>query len=109
MKGIYKRLSLEGFIKEFDLVNRRGSFSDEGLEILYDILDNQSYLDEQPYELDVIGLCCEYYEYCSIDDLRSDFGPDMTDNELLDYLHNNTFIQEFFGTDNNPRWIIGSF
>lgn len=54
---ITKTLSFSQFAHEFEEYNRGDQFSDDGLRVLYDYLD-----DLYDYELDVIALCCTYAE-----------------------------------------------
>lgn len=54
--------SVYQFREAFRLAGRMDQFSYEGLEILFDYLENLSEDIEEPIELDVVALCCEYYE-----------------------------------------------
>ena len=55
------------FREAFRLAGRMDQFSYEGLEVLFDYLDNLSDDIGEPIELDVIAFCCDYDEN-SIDD-----------------------------------------
>ena len=50
------------FREAFRLAGRMDQFSYEGLEVLFDYLDTLSEDIGEPIELDVVALCCEYYE-----------------------------------------------
>lgn len=50
------------FIDMFRKYNRLDNFSYEGLQELYSYLVDLSDETGEPIELDVIGLCCDYYE-----------------------------------------------
>ena len=50
------------FREAFRLAGRSEQFSYEGLEVLFDYLDNLSEDIGEPIELDPVALCCEYYE-----------------------------------------------
>ena len=50
------------FIDMFRKYNRLDNYSYEGLKELYEYLLNLSDDMQEPIELDVIGLCCDYYE-----------------------------------------------
>ena len=54
--------SVHQFREAFRLAGRMDQFSYEGLEVLFDYLDNLSEGTGEPVELDVAALCCEYYE-----------------------------------------------
>lgn len=88
------------FIDAFKRYNRQDQFSYEGLEVLFDYLDNLSDDIGEPIELDVIAFCCEYYE-SSIADIISDYGIDVSDAEgdeeeiktiVEEYLQYNTCV-----------------
>lgn len=74
-------------------------FSYEGLEVLFDYLDNLSEDTGEPIELDVIALCCEYYE-SSIEELIENYDIDVSDaadefekeDIVRDYLTDNTTV-----------------
>jgi hypothetical protein len=77
----------------------QNNFSYEGLELLYDYFDDMD--SQEPIELDVVAICCEFCEM-SLDEVLSNY--DVTDEtlncdnetELLglatDYLEKNTFL-----------------
>ena len=87
------------FIDAFRRYNRQDQFSYEGLEVLFDYLDNLSDDIGEPIELDVIALCCEYYE-SSIDELIENYDIDVSDaadkfekkDIVRDYLTDNTIV-----------------
>ena len=67
--------SVYQFREAFRLAGRTDQFSYEGLEVLFDYLDNLSEDIGEPIELDVIALCCEYYE-SSIEELIKQYNID---------------------------------
>ena len=89
------------FREAFRLAGRMDQFSYEGLEVLFDYLDNLSEDIGEPIELDVIALCCEYYE-SSIEELIDNYNIDLSevDEDDLDsiievvreYLEDNTSV-----------------
>lgn len=66
--------SANQFAQEFKAHGRGDQFSYEALEALFEYYDE---LDG--YELDVVGICCDWSEYDSEDAAREDF------TELEDY------------------------
>ena len=50
------------FRDEFHRCGRGKQFTYDGLEVLFDMLEDYSDSTGEPYELDVIALCCEYAE-----------------------------------------------
>ena len=98
--AIVQTVDLYEFREAFKRYNRQDQFSYEGLEILFDYLDNLSDDIGEPIELDVIALCCEYYE-SSIDELIDNYSIDVSDADgdeeeiksiVEDYLQYNTIV-----------------
>lgn len=92
---IYQEVNRSDFHNAFNSI-RPNNFSYEGLNCLYD------YLDElEDVELDVIAICCDFSEL-SLSELLNQY--DITENELTedneaellgiatDYLQENTFL-----------------
>lgn len=98
--------SVYQFEAAFKEAGRAEQFTWTGLKSLFDYLDSMG--DEgEPYDLDVVGLCCEYTEdtYQSI---AENYSIDLTDAEdeeeakqlVIDYLQDNTsYVGE--GDDDN--------
>ena len=98
--AIVQTVDLYQFREAFRRMNRQDQFSYEGLEVLFDYLDNLSDDIGEPIELDVIALCCEYYE-SSIEELIREYNIDVSDadgNEaeikdiVEEYLYENTSV-----------------
>ena len=88
------------FREAFRLAERMDQFSYEGLEVLFDYLDNLSEDIGEPIELDVIALCCDYYE-SSIEELIDNYNIDVSDADgdedeiktiVEEYLQDNTSV-----------------
>ena len=86
------------FREAFRIAGRMDQFSYEGLEVLFDYLDNLSEDIGEPIELDVVALCCEYYE-SSIEELIDNYKIDVSDADgdeetiaelVKDYISDNT-------------------
>lgn len=85
-------ISLYDFRDAFMRANRKDRFSYDGLEIIFKYIENVEESCGQEFELDVIGICCDYAE----DEARGiaeSYGIDvrgMNDEEaeaaVLDYL-----------------------
>ena len=82
------------FRDQFAAHGRDNQFSYEGLELLFDYLEEVA----PEYELDVIALCCEYSEEMPLDIAQS-YGIEVDsedDGEILDavmaYLDDNTSV-----------------
>lgn len=74
------------FIDMFRKCNRLDNFTYEGLKELFEYLVNLSDDIGEPIELDVIGLCCDYYEGNAqeiVNDYKSEL-EDMLNDEYYD-------------------------
>ena len=92
--------SVYQFQEAFRLAGRDDQFSYEGLEDLFDYLDNLSEDTGEPIELDVVALCCEYYEG-SIEEIIANYNIDVSDADgdedeiktiVEEYLQDNTSV-----------------
>ena len=93
--------SVYQFREAFRVAGRMDQFSYEGLEVLFDYLDNLSEDTGEPVELDVVALCCEYYE-SSIQELIDNYNidlsevdeddPDSITEVVREYLEENTSV-----------------
>lgn len=63
------------FREAFRLAGRLDQFSYEGLEVLFDYLEQLSEDTGEPIELDPVALCCEYYEL-SVEELIKQYNID---------------------------------
>lgn len=81
--------SASQFMDEFRACGRNDQFSYEGLEALYDYLEDLSDSIGENINLDVVGICCDYSE-ANIDDL----------NRWYSYL----IDDEDFDTENLDSW-----
>ena len=93
--------SVYQFRESFRLAGRMDQFSYEGLEVLFDYLEELSEDTGETIELDVVALCCEYYE-SSIQELIDNYNIDLSEvdeddpDSIIDvvreYLEYNTSI-----------------
>ena len=99
--AIVQTVNLYQFRNAFREMNRNSNFSYEGLEVLFDYLDNLSEDTGEPIELDVVALCCDYYE-SSIQELIDNYNIDMSEVDeddpdsiievVREYLEDNTSV-----------------
>jgi len=82
--SIVQTVSLYQFRGAFYKADRKDNFTYEGLEVLFDYLENYSDETGEPIELDVIALCCEYDE-SSIEEIISNYSIDVSDADGDDY------------------------
>ena len=96
-----KTIKLYDFQREFEEMDRKDNFSYEGLEALYNWLDEVMGDD---FELDVIALCCEFTEYENMRDFWKNYDEgDYPDIETIEE-HTNVIL-----IDNSLGFIIQDF
>lgn len=98
--AIVQTVNLYEFRETFRRMDRQDQFSYEGLEVLFDYLDNLSDDIGEPIELDVVALCCDYAE-SSIEELIEQYDIDVSDADgdedeiksiVEEYLQDNTSV-----------------
>lgn len=106
--------------------NQNGNFTNEGLSALFQYLEENEQ-ENKPYELDVIGLCCEFCEYESIEEFLNDrytteeinekkaefdngltFDEDGFNEAIEEELNNETLLIKF-SNDLNDGFIIQNY
>ena len=90
---IYKTIDIYDFRAAFTDYDRTAHFSYDGLNALFDWLDELSADTDTPYELDVIALCCEFTEYSDLAEIKQAYNTINT----IDDLHDRTIAIEFDG------------
>ncbi len=93
--GIVKTIDLYEFRRAFSDYDRADQFSYEGLGALFEWLDELSADTDTPYELDVIGLCCEFTEYSDLAEIQETYS--LTDINSIEMLSFYTVVIEFDG------------
>lgn len=98
---IYTRIGKYGMIDAFRRYGRlktsetHGNFTEEAIEVLFDYYDEmvgEHYEISQAYELDVIGICCEWTQYDDIDEVKETYLNKSYDaQEVFEYLEDNTY------------------
>ena len=78
--AIVQTVDVHSFRDAFAHANRKENFSYEGLEILFDYLEELSEETGETIDLDVIGLCCEYEEM-AYDEVIETY-LDLSDDEM---------------------------
>ena len=71
------------FREAFRMAGRMDQFSPKGLEVLFDYLEEYSDSTGEPVELDVVALCCDYYE-SSIEELIDNYNIDLSEVDQND-------------------------
>lgn len=73
-------VSLYDFREAFRARGRAEQFSYEGLEVLFDYLEQYEDETGEELELDVIALCCDFYED-TVGAIADNYSIDLTDCE----------------------------
>ena len=89
------------FREAFRFAGRGDQFSYKGLEVLFDYLEDLSEATGESIELDVVALCCDYYE-SSIQELIDNYKIDLSEVDeddpdsiievVREYLEDNTSV-----------------
>ena len=83
----------------------KNNFSYEGLHALFDYIEQVEDDIGEEFELDVVGICCDYTEYDSLDDFNADYSSDDKVYTMAD-IREETVVIEIPDTE---RFIIGVF
>jgi hypothetical protein len=97
-----KTINEYDFIDAFKKMGRENNFSYDGLVALYDYLEMLEDDTGQPYNLDVIALCCEYREFDNLEEFQADYGDEY---ETIEDIQNATSVIMIDDT----RFIIQQF
>jgi hypothetical protein len=89
---IITTVSINDFHNAFAFI-RPDNFTYEALDALYDYIYEVASMTGDTYELDVIGLCCDWSEYASFEELQKDY----CDIDTLEELDDKTMV---LGLDN---------
>ena len=93
---IYQTVNFSMFCDAFRSL-RPDNFSYEGLQALYNYLEDMADSTGEPIELDVIALCCDYAE-ATIWDIAENYGIKGTDEEILDAIDDHLVYETEAGT-----------
>jgi len=102
---MYLTINFSAFRNAFERKDRGDQFSYNGLRALFDYLEEDSGLGERGYELDVVGLCCDWTEHASAAEAAEENGwsadedadEEAAEDAALEWLHDHTTVIEFDG------------
>lgn len=93
-----KTITLNDFIQEFENYGRQDQFSIYGLEALFEYYEEVEEDINEPIELDVISICCDWAEYEKVGDFLNDYGyeslEEAEDHHYIIYLANDNILVE---------------
>ena len=72
-------VNFNNFVDAFRAMGREENFSYDGLEALFQYLEDYEDNTGQEYELDVIALCCEFSEYADVEEYADAYGVPYTE------------------------------
>ena len=87
-------IDLYTFRNAFYKMGRKDHFSYDGLEILFDYIEEVEQDTDEEMELDVIALCCDYAE-STIDELISAYDIDISECDPDDKEAIAEFVEEY--------------
>tara|TARA_R110000851_G_scaffold103375_1_gene220380 strand:+ start:292 stop:684 length:393 start_codon:yes stop_codon:yes gene_type:complete len=93
--GVVKTLNVHDFRQEFIDYNRGEQFTDDALTALFEWLIELVEDTGEPYDLDVIALCCEFTEYVDLAEIQANYS--CTQLDTIDDLQGHTTVIEFNG------------
>ena len=94
---MFTRVNLSDFRDAFRSAGRKDQFSYDGLRVIFDYLEEYEESTGEPVELDVIAICCDYYEMTPEEIIEANSIPyDAAEDDMLEtvrtYLEDRTSI-----------------
>ena len=105
------QVTFNDFVDAFRSHNREEKFTYEGLQALFDWLEEVEACSAEPLEFDVITLCCEYTEYATATEAVQAYVPTYNGDHPYDWLCEHTGVIEvvdYQGRDTG-RVIVANF
>ena len=84
-------INLHQFRDAFYRMDRKTNFSYEGLEVLFNGLEEYEEDTGEELDFDVIALCCDFSEM-SEDDIVSAYGIEKSEDGIEEWLWNQTWV-----------------
>lgn len=78
-------IDFNDFRQAFESYGRGDQFTYEGLQTLFEMLEEYEQDTGEEIELDVIALCCDYSEYDSFEELTESYDCIETEEDIADY------------------------
>jgi len=82
-------ITFNDFESRFQNYGRGEQFSYEGLQALFEWLEEFETDTGEEQELDVIGLCCDFMEYEDLKEFQADYGKEY---ESIEDIENDTIV-----------------
>ena len=81
---LIKKVYFNDFLEEFKKYDREDQFSYEGKKALFNYLNELGEDLGEPIELDIIGLCCDFTEYNSLEEFNDAYGYSVDEVNSID-------------------------
>lgn len=98
-------INLHQFRDAFYRMDRKDNFSWEGLEVLFNGLEEYEEDTGEELDFDVIALCCDFSEM-SEDDIVSAYGIEKSEDGIEEWLWNQTWV---LGQTKEGKYIFRQF
>lgn len=106
---MYQSINVYNFRDAFHNMGRGEQFSYEGLEVLFDGLEQYEADTGESVELDVIGLCCDFSE-SSQDEIKEYYSHMIEEEEdIEEFLEANTWVLGMHEKDGVKYYIYKQF
>ena len=94
---MFTRVTLSDFCDAFPAAGRKDQFSYDGLRVIFDYMEELEDSIGESLELDVIAICCDYYEMTPEEIIEAysipyDAAKDDLWDTVRDYLEDRTMI-----------------
>ena len=88
----------------------KNNFSYEGLHALFEYIEQYEDDCGEEFEFDMVGICCDYTEYDSLEDFNADYSSD-DKVYTIDDIREETVVIEIpdYSIAKKKRFIIGEF
>lgn len=109
---IYQSVSFYSFQQAFSRMGREDQFSYVGLNLLFDYLENLADDTDEPIELDVISICCDYTEY-TLQEIVDVLGVEIDSedqievNEIIDVIESEGYTVATYDSDSDVYILQG--
>lgn len=86
---LVKKVYFNDFLEEFEKYGREDQFSYKGKKALFDYLNELSEDIGESIELDIIGLCCDFTEYDSLEEFNNYYNYNL---DSIDDINHYTIV-----------------
>ena len=95
-------INLHGFRDAFYSMGKKDQFSHEGIEWLFDYCEELERDLDEPYELDIVALCCDFQEL-TYEEIIDSYGIEINRNDseediqtqIRDFLEGETILVNY--------------